>query len=1078
MTDETDQSDNDEVPSVQRRPRLQMWRVRISLALFFVLLCLAAVAWVERKSIADNAIANELERLGLPATYEVEQIGGSRQVLTNIVIGDPERPDMTVERARVALEWGMFEPRISLITLEKARLYGTYRGGELSFGSLDSLLFDPTSVDAASLPDIDIELIDARASVDSDYGPVGFKAEGKGNLASGFVGILAANAPSLGGEGCTARGATAFGDVTTSRGKASFKGPVRVGNLSCPSQGLSVRNFAAAVDGTLDEDFAGFDATVSLESERVAASTARFAGVGGTSRISWRDSALTASYDLSAQEVLVSGVKVASLAAEGDFRSRDTFATWEAQSEISGQRLQPGSSFDALLAGNNGTVDGTLLKPILTKIRGVLEREGRGSNFAAEVGVRGTGDVLTAVVPQATLRGTSGSVLLALSRFQLSTAGRGAPRFSGNFTTGGRDLPRIAGRMERQPNGNTVMRVTMAQYRAADASLALPELLVSQAEGGSLSFAGQAIASGPLPGGQTRNLKLPINGSYSASGELSMWRSCTDIRFDQLSYANLTLERRGLTLCPASGRPILSVGSGGLKVAAGVPSLDVAGQLGETSIALASGPVGFAYPGFMAARDVDVILGPKGTATSFRLSNLDAHLGGADISGTFSGTDVSLDAVPLDILGASGKWSYADGILSLGGGTFQLEDRKTEDRFQPLIARDATLILDGNRISAQAVLRNPESDRVVSEVNIHHRLDSGTGFADLAVPGLVFDDQLQAVQISRLSLGVIANTYGTVTGNGRIDWNADEVTSTGSFSSDSFDLAAAFGPVKGASGTIVFSDLLALTTAPDQQVRIASVNPGIEVFDGQVGFKLTDGELLEVKGGSWPFMGGTLELEPADMNIGVAETRRYTLIIRGLEAAQFVEQMELGNLSATGTFDGQMPLVFDENGGRIVGGTLMSRAPGGNVSYVGELTYKDINPYANFAFDALRSLDFKEMRIAMDGSLTGDLVTRVRFSGVKQGEGAKRNFVTRRLANLPLRFNVNIRAPFYKLITSIKAMYDPAFIRDPQDLGLVRSDGTILQRAISGEEVEPELGPLDIIPDEASIQTPESENQP
>ncbi len=1076
--DEADQSDSGAVTSVQRRPRLQMWRVRISLALLLALIGLAAVAWIERKDIVDNVIADELDKLGLPATYEVERIGGSRQVLTNIVIGDPERPDMTIERARVVLEWGLFEPRIALISLIKPRLYGRYRNGQLNFGSLDPLLFDSESEEPASLPDINIELIDARALLDSDYGEVGFKAEGKGNLASSFAGVLAANAPVLEIEGCAARRATLYGKVTTSSGKASFAGPVRLASLSCPSSGLSVINVAATLDGTLDEDFAGIDGTVDLQGEKIAVAGAIFAGIGGTSQLSWRDEALTASYKLSSQEVLAAGASMAALNADGDFRSRDGFASWEAQSEVTGKRLQPGSGFDALLADNGSAIEGTLLEPILDKIQTALKREGRGSSLAADVTVRGTGNALTAVVPQATLRGTSGSVLLALSRFQLSTAGSGAPKFSGNFSTGGRDLPKIAGRMERQPSGNTVLRVNMAQYRAGEASLALPELLVSQSANGELGFTGRVIASGPLPGGHTRNLTLPIRGSYSPRGELSMWRSCTDIRFDQFTYANLTLERRGLTLCPAAGRPILSAGSGGLKIAAGAPSLNVAGRLGETPISLASGPVGFAYPGVMTARNVAITLGPEGTATRFSLTNLDANLGGDDISGTFSGTDAFLDAVPLDILGASGAWSYARGVLSLNEATFQLEDREIEDRFEPLIARAATLVLQDNLITARATLRNPVSDRVVSEVDIRHSLDSGAGYADLNVPGLVFDDKLTAVQVTRLALGVVADVDGIVTGTGRIDWNADTVTSTGRFSSDSLDFAAAFGPVKDVSGTVVFSDLLALTTAPGQKVHVGSFNPGIEVLDGEIEFAVTNGELLAVNGGSWPFMGGTLTLQRAEINVGLAETRRFTLVIAGLEAAQFVEQMELGNLTATGTFDGQMPLIFDENGGRIEGGTLVSRMPGGNISYVGELTYKDMNPYANFAFDALRSLDFTEMRIAMDGSLTGDLVTRVRFDGVKQGEGAKRNFITRRLASLPLRFNINIRAPFYKLITSIKAMYDPAFVRDPRDLGLVESDGTVLRRAISADDVEPELGPLDIIPDEAPIQTPESENQP
>ena len=178
--------------------------------------------------------------------------------------------------------------------------------------------------------------------------------------------------------------------------------------------------------------------------------------------------------------------------------------------------------------------------------------------------------------------------------------------------------------------------------------------------------------------------------------------------------------------------------------------------------------------------------------------------------------------------------------------------------------------------------------------------------------------------------------------------------------------------------------------------------------------------------------------------------------------------MDLSNISASGEFVGLMTLVFVADGGRIEGGMLVSRPPGGNLSYIGALTYKDLSPIANFAFDALRSLDYRKMQIAMDGALEGEIVTRVRFDGIKQGQGAKRNFLTQRFARLPLQFNVNLRAPFYGLITAVKTMYDPAYIRDPRTLGLIDSRG------------RPILNPVAPAPDPAGkpIQPPVSENRP
>ena len=72
------------------------------------------------------------------------------------------------------------------------------------------------------------------------------------------------------------------------------------------------------------------------------------------------------------------------------------------------------------------------------------------------------------------------------------------------------------------------------------------------------------------------------------------------------------------------------------------------------------------------------------------------------------------------------------------------------------------------------------------------------------------------------------------------------------------------------------------------------------------------------------------------------------------------------------------------------------------------------------------------MDITVDGPLTGEIITHVRFDGVSQGAGAKKNFITRRIGKLPFRFVVTITAPFYQVISNIKSMYDPAMIRSVQ----------------------------------------------
>ena len=177
------------------------------------------------------------------------------------------------------------------------------------------------------------------------------------------------------------------------------------------------------------------------------------------------------------------------------------------------------------------------------------------------------------------------------------------------------------------------------------------------------------------------------------------------------------------------------------------------------------------------------------------------------------------------------------------------------------------------------------------------------------------------------------------------------------------------------------------------------------------------------------------------MRLGASDERRFTLRLTAADAAKFIQQIDMSNVAATGVFDGDLPLVFDEQGGRIEGGLLTSRPPGGNVSYVGALTYKDMGAMANFAFQSLRSLDYRQMRIGVDGALAGEIVTRVRIDGVTQGAGAKQNYFTRQIGKLPIRFNINVRAPFQRLLRSFRSLYDPSYVTDPRELGLVDQGG-------------------------------------
>ena len=114
---EDDYADGVEVQAP--RGRLTRWRWRVSLALLIVIVAALAAAWFSRERIAGDVIAGMLEDYDLPAQYEIESIGPERQVLTDVVIGDPLLPDLTVERVIVHLRYRFGTPAIGRIELHE-----------------------------------------------------------------------------------------------------------------------------------------------------------------------------------------------------------------------------------------------------------------------------------------------------------------------------------------------------------------------------------------------------------------------------------------------------------------------------------------------------------------------------------------------------------------------------------------------------------------------------------------------------------------------------------------------------------------------------------------------------------------------------------------------------------------------------------------------------------------------------------------------------------------------------------------------------------------------------------------------
>lgn len=1065
----------------RQRHGLRRWRSRIALGLAVVVLAGGGTVWLSRERIAGNFIDDSLRSSGVPATYDIVSIAPREQIIENLVIGNPARPDFTAKRMVIETGVGWAGPEVRRVSITGARLFATLRDGTLSLGALDPLVFTGSAAPPA-LPDIDIALTDARALLDSDYGRIGLKLEGAGRLSDGFAGTLAATAPGFGTEGCRAGTATIYGKLTTKAGAPELAGPLRLSDLVCGEASLA--RGAIGTRLSLKPDFTAAAADLRIEGQGAALADMSGEGLSGTAQINWAEGRLAAGHDLALTGVAAPQGRMARLALEGSWRGTADGSRGQWEGSLRGTGLVPASGLSASLAATERTVEGTLLAPLLAKTRTSLSRALDGAAIRADATIRHKGSDASLIVSEASLAARSGVRVIGLSRASAGISAGGVSRLTGDILVGGEGLPSLNARFAQGPGGSWTARLAMADYAAGANRLAIPRLSFRGSTGGDVAFDGIVTASGDLPGGGVSDLTVPFDGNWSAARGLALGTRCTPLRFSKLALSGLALDARQITLCPDGARAMVAYRDS-LSLAARTGPIDLAGTLGESPARLAAERIVLRYPQPFAVEGLSARIGTGESEMRLAAANLTGSLAG-EITGTFTGGTARLGAVPFDLDAIGGRWAYDDGALRLSDGAFTLSDRPAEGaapRFFPLVASGAGLTLANNRITADAALRHPESGRSVANVAITHNLDTAAGSARLSVPGVVFDKALQPRDLSELAKGVIALADGTITGSGQVDWKGEKVSSSGAFASDGFDFAAAFGPVRGVAGRVVFTDLINLTTAPDQRLTIAAINPGVEVLAGKVQFELTDGTLLRLEEATFPFMGGNLTMQPLAMDFSQPEARRYVLEITGADAATFVSELELGNLSATGTFDGTVPVVFDANGnGRIEGGYLQSREGGGNLAYIGELTYENLGAMGNYAFAALRSLDYRQMRITLSGDLAGEIITSFDFDGVRQGTGASRNFITRRIAKIPIQFKVNARSQNFSQLAIIARGYsDPTTWGDPVSMGLLRVvNGRLVPRDPAAMPLPPpaSASPPAQPPTSSSVQPPESDPLP
>ena len=1008
---------------VRRRPfgRIALF---VALALVALLLVAIGIVWIERRSIATHYLKGEFERRGVTASYHLDRVGLRTQEVRNLVIGDPKHPDLVAKFAHIETRLklsGSFE--VYRIVARGVRLRGRMVNDRISWGQIDRLM-PPPSGKPFALPEFVLDVADSTISLATPYGPLGLALQGNGKLSGGFAGHAAIVSPRIAPGRCAATNLRANVAVAVVARRPQIDGPVTADRFACPVSRFDVASPRFDAKASFNESFTSIDGSGRMAMSSLVAGANGLANFIGDISFNGSLNDVSGGVKLSAQKSRMGTIFANRTRLDGRYHLNGKAGTFEMAGSYAADSASLADSMFAGVTGPLTAVGKTPIGPVATSMAKAVIRTARNFNSSGRVTVVNFPGGGAARINEANVIGPGGARARVFGGSGVTYYWpSGGLRIDGNLETAGGGLPQARVSL-RQPRAGEPMSGTadIAPYSAGGQTLSLAQIRFGPGPGSSTALSTVAQLDGKFPGGRVQALRLPIQGQVGKGGSFAFGTSCAVVSFNYLQMSSLQLGRTRLPVCPVGPAMVSKTSTGPVVTNARLPSPVLNGRLGSSPFHLDA--VSGRLTGQQFAFDrVGMRLGRDTSPILFDAARLNGTFG-RDLSGNFTGANASIGKVPLLLSEGVGKWLYRNKDLVVDASLI-VTDRNPNPRFYPLKSDNVHFTIAGDYVRATGALHHPASGRLVTDVSIEHQLSSGAGHALLDVPGLAFGPNFQPDELTRLTEGVVALVNGIVKGQGRIDWSSGgKVTSTGDFSTAGMDLAAPFGPVTGLTTSVHFTDLLEMETSPHQVATVASINPGITVTDGVIRYQLLPHNLVRVERGEWPFMGGRLILHETVLNFGSPSAKRLTFELQGFDAKMFIDSLGFQGLEITGTFDGVLPMIFDDSGGRIVGGRLDSRPPGGRLHYTGT---KPKGLVAGTAVNLLSDIRYQTMIIRLDGDLAGEFATRMTVDQVSLGpsHGLLAGLVRGAFSKLPIRLNVNINAPFRALIQMGKAFKDP-----------------------------------------------------
>ena len=297
-------------------------------------------------------------------------------------------------------------------------------------------------------------------------------------------------------------------------------------------------------------------------------------------------------------------------------------------------------------------------------------------------------------------------------------------------------------------------------------------------------------------------------------------------------------------------------------------------------------------------------------------------------------------------------------------------------------------------------------------VNLSGHLEPGHDRGELTVDSrkLVFlPTVLQPAQLFPILGRTLREVDGEIDALAKISWQGESVDSSLDFLVNASLIKADEFTFENVASVVRFDSLFPLSTHAKQEVNIGLLDVGLPMLNGRLEFKLERDGSIRAALRELDFFGGRIETQEFTIP-KTFDGFTVPLQVNGVALENFLALAQSGDLTATGTLHGSIPVAIENGKVAVRNGILESSPGGGSIRYrptaVGP-SLADANEGMKLFLQIVEDFQYDKVMVTLDEDELGEVAFGFKIQGRNQAV----------YKGFPVELNVSMDGPLRKILS-------------------------------------------------------------